>query len=291
MLIPHFQSNYSDSLFKFAFCTILLFLLVCSSTQAQWVGDYLGDERALYAETKQVNQFFRRFNCEEAPDGERYFPGQKGYRDPQLRLEYLSMLFDHQNEAITKKLRSAFILKVTDPNNSLFLDFHGEDWFAEVIVTVDYQGKEQQMTLFMELEEDKVGSKWVFKNVYFEPFHRLFAPQTNEELVPPFIHPLSHELDFMEFSKVFKNEESLEVYASNEFQPDYLTLFLYESKKQKLRFKTVNKVKFHFFQVDGWYFELNEFNRPGMNRGWLISQIMRLPPGQKEILLKYIYHK
>ncbi|MEM7370209.1 MAG: hypothetical protein AAF587_16495 [Bacteroidota bacterium] len=291
MLNIPFDSLLSRSLYKIIVFLVLLLLTISSSLQAQWVGDYLGDERALYAETKQVNQFFRRFNCEEAPDGERYFPGQKGYRDPKLRLEYLDMLFDHDNEAITRKLRSSFILKVTDPNRSVFLDFHGDDWFAEVNITVEYQGKEEKMTLFMDLEEGDVGSKWVFNNVYFEPFHRLFSAQVNEELVPPFIHPLSHELDFMEFSKVFKNKERLEVYASSEFQPDYLTLFLYESKQQKLRFKTVNKVKFHFFQVEGWYFELNEFNRPGTNKGWLISQMMRLPPGQKEILLKYIYHK
>lgn len=271
---------------------LLLLLACCSiSVHAQWVDDYLGDEKVLYAETKQVNQFFRRFNCEEGVDGERYFPGEKGYHDPDLRLDYLNMLFDHSNEAITRKLRSSFILSVTDPDNPTFLDFHGGDWFSEVTITVEFQGREEQMTLFMELEEAEVGSKWVFANVYSESLQRFFSHESNEELVPPFIHPLSHELDFMELLKVFRNKESLESYAATGFKPDYLTLFLYENKRQRIRFKTVNKVKFHFFQVEGWYFELDEFNRSGKNRGWLISQIARIPPGQKDILLKYIYHK
>ena len=35
------------------------------SSFGQGIGKYLGDESFMYAETKQINQFFRRFNAEE----------------------------------------------------------------------------------------------------------------------------------------------------------------------------------------------------------------------------------
>ena len=52
------------------------------------------DESKLYAETKQVNQFFRRFNGEEDEKGERYYPKDKQYRSEKLRRKYIGMLFD-----------------------------------------------------------------------------------------------------------------------------------------------------------------------------------------------------
>jgi hypothetical protein len=47
------------------------------------------DEGVLNASTKQVNQFFRRFNGEESTKGERYYEGDKDYRNPALRRDIL----------------------------------------------------------------------------------------------------------------------------------------------------------------------------------------------------------
>jgi hypothetical protein len=56
-------------------------------------------------------------------------------------------------------------------------------------------------------------------------------------------------------------------------------------------YQTIKHVRFHFFQVKDWYFELSEFNRPGYNSGWLISNLTRIPEDQKKMLLKYIYYE
>jgi len=51
------------------FPVVTLALIVWANTvKAQLVSD-LGDESKLYAESKQVNQFFRRFNGEEDEKG------------------------------------------------------------------------------------------------------------------------------------------------------------------------------------------------------------------------------
>ncbi len=50
--------------------------------RSQAIGNYVEDETDLYTSTKQVNQFFRRFNGEEDMKGERYYPEDKDYRDP-----------------------------------------------------------------------------------------------------------------------------------------------------------------------------------------------------------------
>ena len=272
---------------------ISFFMLLTSGfVMAQSVGNVIEDESDLYASTKQVNQFFRRFNGEEDLKGERLYPEDKGYRDQELRKKYLDILFDLDNKLITSGLKTEFINHSLDKNDPVYLEFLGGDWFAEVTTTFLYLGKEQYLTLFLQLEKDTVGSKWVISNVFFEPFARIFANQDSlRSAGQKFLHPMSHELDFMNLVRTFESKSTLEHYLAWKYHPDYLTLFIYEFKKGNLVFKTINKVKFHFFQVDGWYFELSDFNRKGYNTGWLISSLSKINNEEKELLMKYIYHE
>jgi hypothetical protein len=267
-------------------------LLAFTISQGQIAQDYLGDESDLYAATKQVNQFFRRFNGEEDFKGERYYPEDKMYRNRDLRKTYLENLFNSENPYITDALKQTFIDEMLDLKDPYFLEFHGGNWFAEVTTLVKYKSEDKYLTLFLQLEEDTVGSKWVITNVFFEPFAVIFADQDSlRQAGQKFLHPMSHELDFMNLVRAFDNRESLENYLAWKYEPDYLTLFIYEFKQGNIQFQTVSRVKFHFFQIPGWYFEISEYNRKGYNTGWLISTLMKISPDEKEILLKYIYHE
>ncbi|NTW23905.1 MAG: hypothetical protein HGA37_04320 [Lentimicrobium sp.] len=269
--------------------TCMVMLFISQGIEAQTFNSLLGDESILVAQTKQVNQFFRRFNAEESISGQRYYPGDKDYRSPELRKKYIDILFDNKNASLTEPLRESFTKDVLKSGSPSFLDFHDGQWFSEVSTIFVYLGKEEPVTLYLKLEEENQGYKWVITNVYFKKFHEFFHSQDNGD--QRFLHPLSHELDFMNLVRVFKEKEYVEQYTASDYHPDYLTLFLYEFKKGNLSFKNVSDVKFHFFQVPGWYFELSEFNRPGTNAGWLISAMLKLNENDKEILLKYLYHE
>lgn len=269
---------------------LLFFILLLASSmslRAQMVGD-LEDESKLYASSKQVNQFFRRFNGEEDEKGNRYYEGDKPYRSTKLRKKYLGILFDASNKGMTDAIKTDFAKNVLD--KSLLLDFHGGNWFSEVHTTFTQNGKDQPVTLFMALEKDHLGYKWVIQRVYADMFVPYFGRDTLK--VGKFLHPLSHELDFMNLRKAFMNSDSVSQFAAKNFKPDHLTLFLYEIKKGTLKFKTVTDVKFHFFQIDGWYFELAQFNRPGYNTGWLISNLTKLNTlADMDALRKYLYYE
>lgn len=266
--------------------TAAMFLAGLSGGNAQIIDDYLADEKYLYAATKQVNQFFRRFNGEEDEKGKRYYPDDKLYRDEKLRRQYIGMLFDNETSGYDDKLKKDFMKDVLSSDND-FLNFHGDDWFAEVHAVFTFNGKETPAVLFLNLEQDGKGHKWVFDQVYFEPFAQMFdidTAQTNE-----FLHPMSHEIDFMNLNKAFNNKERIENYTNKTYRPDFLSLFLYEIKKGGIKFKTIREVKFHFFQINNWYFEVSEFNRSGYNKGWLISSLVAVENEQKELLRRYIY--
>jgi len=269
--------------------TGLLLSMLASPLYAQIVGE-MEDESRLYAESKQVNQFFRRFNGEEDERGNRYYPGDKQYRSEKLRRQYLRVLFDESNLDISAALKTSFVKDVLDKSDGSILNFHGGNWFSELHTTFTMNGVSQRVILFMELEKHRYGTRWVIQKVHADIFEPYFKVDTVR--VGKFLHPMSHELDFMNLRKAFEKKDSINQFVVKRFQPDHLSLFLYEVKRGNLKFKTVNEVKFHFFQIDGWYFGISEFNRPGYNTGWLISNLVRLnSPSDKDLLRKFLYYE
>ena len=267
----------------------ILFILLSISLQAQLVGD-MDDESKLYAETKQVNQFFRRFNGEEDEKGERYYPKDRQYQNPKLRKQYIQILFDNSNQNLALDLKKDFIDDVLDKSDPDFLEFKGENWFAEVSTIFKANGKSQPITLFLRLEKAHLGRQWGIFKVHSDAWAKYFDRDTTE--VHQFLHPLSHELEFMNLRKAFANKDSVNQFAVRDFEPDLLSIFIYELSKGTYKFETVTDVKFHFFQIDNWYFELSQFNRKGYNTGWLISNLTKLNTSKDEKLLKkYLFYE
>ena len=269
-----------------AILTILINVLILSSF-GQSLSGITEEESTLYAQTKQVNQFFRRFNNEEDRFGKRYYPGDKEYRDPEFRKVYLNMLFDNEGYSISKALKDEFIADISVLDNPVFLNFHGNDWFAELSTTFSFNKSIVNPILFLTLEQENQGYKWVITNVYFDQFLKYFNKGDRDGIQKAFLHPMSHELDFMNLHKMFRNVKYSEYYADKGFVPDYRSLFFYEIKKGNLVFESVGKLKFHFFQVDGWYFEVAYFNRAGNNAGWLISKLYKVSAKEKEELIQF----
>jgi hypothetical protein len=266
-----------------------LLLLSSSVVSAQLVGD-MDDESKLYAQSKQVNQFFHRFNGEEDEKGKRYYDGDKQYRSVKLRKKYLGILFDQSNSGISDALKVEFSKAILDKPQTSVLDFHGAGWFAEVHTAFTVNGKDQDVTLFMKLEKDHLGTKWVIHRVHADMFDPFFVRDTTR--IGRFLHPMSHELDFMNLRRAFVNSDSITQFTDRHFTPDHLSVLLYELKKGEMKFKSVELVKFHFFQIDGWYFELSDFNRPGYNTGWLISNLVKFNnPSEKDLLQRYVLYE
>jgi len=275
------------SCYKLFFLVLPMVVWTSLTTAQNSIGSLTDDESSLYAQTKQVNQFFRRFNNEEDRYGVRYYPGDKLYRDNEFRNTYLNMIFDQSSTFIDQELKSEFIEDVTRSGSPKFLEFHGGSWFAEVAATFNYYGSKETLLLFLQLEDENLGSKWVITNVYFNRFLRLFYKGEESEIGNSFLHPMSHELDFMNIYKAFRDKNYVEYYGSQTYQPDYLSLLFYEIKNGNMSFVSVGQMKFHFFQINGWYFELSYFNRPGNNSGWLISKLYKITETEKEELIKF----
>ncbi len=269
--------------------TLLVLVALIKTTDAQVynnLGDVETDERALYTMTKQMSQFISRFNYEEDQYGKKLNPDSPDYRDRQKRKSVLPLLFDMENQRTNGSLRDFFIADLTETNSNYF-EFLGGKWYSEVSATFKWKGESVDISMIFAIEQENLGSKWVLTNVYFPEFSKLFPKGDIAEQEKHFLHPMSHELDFMNIHKVFKTPECVEYYASESYSTDYLTLFFYEIKNGNLVFEKVNSEKFHVFQIDNWYFEVSWFNRSGYNTGWLISNLIFLKDNEKEELLKF----
>ena len=265
---------------------LAVLLLLTGNAFAQTIGDFKMDETELYAMTKQMGQFMRRFNYEEDQFGNRLNPKDPKYRSNEMRRTSLPILFDQEKYGTQTELQRYFIEDVTK-GDSTYMTFLGGKWYSEVSCTFNYNGKPVNVMLFLAVEKEGLGSKWVLTNVYFSEFNKLFPTGEMTEREKHFLHPMSHELDFMNIYKIFKEPDVIEYYASKSFEPDYLTLFFYEIKKGNLIFQNVDTVKFHVFQIKDWYFEVSWFNRSGSNAGWLISNLIYIPEKEKKDLIKF----
>jgi len=262
-------------------------LALCFNVDAQILGnlgDVEMDERALYTMTKQMGQFINRFNYEEDQYGKKLNSNDPNFRNPEIRKNVLPLLFDLENPRTSGTLRDFFVEDLI--KNNQFMEFLGGQWYSEVSAKFKWKGKMVDISMIMALEEEGLGSKWVISNVFFSEFQKYFPQGELAEREKHFLHPMSHELDFMNIYKIFTDKQIVEYYASTKYMPDYLTLFFYEIKQGNLVFDHVDSVKFHVFQIKNWYFEVSWFNRDGYNSGWLISNLYYLKDEEKEALLK-----
>ncbi len=279
------RSKKTEVWFSILLVLVLLFLDL-APVKAQSLGDIQFDEANLYAMTKQMGQFIRRFDYEEDQFGYKINPKSHDYHNKQKRQQSLGILFDQETYGNQPDLQRFFIEDVT-ATDSTFMTFLGGRWYSEVSATFKYNGKLVNLIMILGVEQEGLGSKWVLNNIYFSEFNKLFPTGEITEKEKHFLHPMSHELDFMNIYKIFKEPEIIEYYASKRFEPDYLTLFFYEIKKGNLIFQHVDSVKFHVFQIKDWYFEVSWFNRNGSNAGWLISNLIYLPEKDKKDLIKF----
>ncbi len=268
------------------FSLVSLFTFITLFVNAQSYNGFSEDESNLYAMNKQVGQFVHRFNMEEDKFGKLLLKTDDKYRNNELRNKILPGMFDNHNPRTSGNLKKYFVSDVTNEDNPVFLNFLDKNWYAEVSATFEVNGTTENIVLFLTLEEENLGSKWILSNVYFRNFSVLFPKTDPTEQRKHFLHPQSHELDFMNLHKALENSEYVELYASTYYQPDYLTLFFYLMKTNQIKFKKIDNVKFHFFQIENWYFELSFFNRNDSNSGWLISNLIYVKEEDKQELIR-----
>jgi hypothetical protein len=236
------------------------------------IGDSLLREQ-LYHQVKQLDEFIARFNYKTDIYGH-----QINATHQSTRTQYLLSLFDiyyiKQISQTGSTIIQQFVNQVTDQRTPQFLKFADENLFALTQCQVSYKGKEYAMQLLLKVELAPNGAaKWVI----YDARGDFLKPSLRTHDVSIYIPPNSHETNFISMRQALqKNSQQAIDYAYKNFQPDQMSIFLFEISNKNLKIKFIDKITYHLLQLDGWAFTIDFFNRPDQNSGWLISKLMKL---------------
>ena len=243
-------------------------------------------EDIFVARIKQFNEFADRFNLKTDFDGN---TADSVFKARMPRERMIPLLFDLNDPRIQNsekeyseayiRIKEEFVEEVIKKNILLYK--YSPGIIAEARARVIYKGEPQQIRLF--LVQEIVGNnsvKWVLRSAKGDILN-IFKTDTS---MVRFIPPSSNETDFINLKRALEDTDYLQYYASQDYEPDFLTLFFYYIKAGIIKYEYVEEVVYHIIDIPGWYLKVKEFNRNELNSGWLITDIARNEYGITEFI-------
>ena len=227
-------------IFHAVLSVVLLGICTCSSLSGQIVYHPAGQRFAF--QVKQIDEFIERFNGENSTLLRVYM--QKHFPDrPMSRYDLLASLFNQADTSWIAGDIEAFLRQITDRNHPVCLSYYDRDWYAQLDCQVMYKGKEESVSLVLQVETtaDK-ASEWVLRSV-----DAAFLHLPEETHPSAMLNPVSHGTDFINLEQLFRNKRYIRSYLHRDFEEDALTLFIRELAEGNLEFGQIRQITYHFF--------------------------------------------
>ena len=253
--------------------TVAVFATVILPLQSQvYIGNPF-NEYQMKARVKQLDEFVSRFNYEKDIEG----IVVKNQQDTAKRKIYVASLFN--KELVTNAKENVlqvyyeFIETVINPSKPVYLHFSDTNWTAQAICKAVFKGKPVQISLFLKTEKINDDEyKWVINSVKGEIFD-LKPDKKNPGLM---ISPVDNELSFMSLADIDGAAgRNIVNYSYKNYSADKLSVFNTLIYNELLNIEYVQKIVYHFYQVSGFIFTVEHFERESNNAGWLISSIIK----------------
>lgn len=230
---------------------------------------------------KQMDEFMARFNGEESIQNDVV----DSLKYP-VNLVYLFNrdLFAANRDSMQNAVET-FISTVLDSKTKLYYEDGG--WLAEVGCNCIYKGQNDTLTLYLKPEKnEEFNYRWVIVGAKGKLLH-LMPPKRNRGLE---ILPNNHEIAFRALSKITSlGSNNILNYAARDYEPDELSAFYALIYADVLKVESTGKITYHFFEVPGYTFTVDRFNRQGTNVGWLISTLMPMNEAEKQIYYDHLF--
>ncbi len=252
------------------------------------------DSKNVLIKVKQLNQFFNRFNnCEDLLTGEQKSDSLIKQQRENLsqfelaRKRVLLTLFNHKDSTTLKRKDIVdFINFVSVDSNKVKLSYYDRDWFATVKCQMKLYDKNITISLVLKnIGNIQSGYRWIIQSLKSD---LKYESSTIRDSLK-FISPMNHELGFMDLYNVFNDPKSIMHYMAKKMDSDQSGAMLFLIQAGLLKYEKIEAVRYHFLQVDGWTFTVEDFNRSDKNSGWLISDLTRNTSEQKELYKRKIY--
>ncbi len=267
----------------------ILLLLVCKCSISFSQANANEYETDFAWHVKQVDEFIERFNNKDETLIKLY---AKKYNSSAVltREVLLKSLFNAESKSWNIGDIKSFINQVNNKKRPVYINFFDNSWCAKLVCSVNWKGKPQTVLLTLKIKKlPDESSKWVITGAEagFLKQQRLTDSIANRPLTPvpvardpkTSLHPFSHATRFMNIDLVSKDKINIENYyvkTVSEGTND-LPTFINEVVNNRLVVKRAVSLNYKFYQISGWVFEVNEFDRQSRNSGWLISKLTKVP--------------
>jgi len=263
---------------SFSICQHHLFSQVYSNNDG-------AKEKHFIYEVKEIDEFFERFNDD---------PGsfiRDVYKTHHTkfnidRQQLIRSLFNYENMSWDSVIMNKFISEVTKKKKPIYLDFYGDNWYAELSCKFKYNSSSIVIPIIMKIEmTQNKGSKWMIAAVGSSTLKSkiVVTEMAQSKIKTKFISPTSHGTNFVSLKRAFEDKENLSNYfESIHFKRSNMLEFYNAILNREIEFLDVIKIKYHFLLADKWIFTVENFPREALNSGWLINYIQRVSAFEME---------
>lgn len=237
-------------------------------------------------EVKQIDEFFERFNN----DQHSLLASYVKLKYPEIEINRISMiksLFNTRVGGSGPDLIQEFCTQVSDTSKPAYLDFYSGDWYAEAVCKFKLNGQVTEVLILLKIQqEENGGAKWMIARAFSK---RLTS--SDQAIVFPlkiscckFLNPMSHATNFISLSRAFTDKRNLSDYLDADFlRYPSSKAFIGALLKDQLEYLHVKEIRYHFLQIDGWIFTVNQYRRNSVHSGWLVSSLIKSTDKEKEM--------
>jgi hypothetical protein len=236
-------------------------------------------EKHFVYEVKEIDEFFERFNDERNSFIRGVYNAHHiKFNIPRQRL--VRSLFNYENMWKDSVLMNKFVSNVTSKKNPIYINYYGDDWYAELTCEFNYKGASIIIPVFMKIElTQNKGSKWMIVAVGSSALRtKIVVTEMAESKVKTnIISPTSNGTNFVSLKRAFDDTENLSNYFDSACLKRSNMLEFYNAiLRRKIDFQNVAKIKYHFLLSEGWIFTVEDFIREELNSGWLINHLQKV---------------
>ena len=226
-------------------------------------------ELAYEASVKGIDEFMSRFNGYE-----QHLMVDKHATD-QVRQNLLT-LFDAGNTNDVE-LKLAMVDTILSRGTQLL--YNSKMWYAQATCKMFYKKREVLLNIFLRTEQTPSGlSYWGLAGVDGLTQNGIIDTTQWRS-----ISPVEHEINFIGLESIVnKNREHFAGYRCRDIQIDELSAFLALVQAGDLTFDYCEGVRYHFLNVPGFIFTVENQMRTNTNSGWLISDVIEADFDEKE---------
>jgi hypothetical protein len=236
-------------------------------------------EKHFIYEVKEIDEFFERFN----DDPGSFIRGVYKAHHTKFNIDrrrLIRSLFNYENMSWDSVMMNKFISEVTKKKKQIYLDFYGDNWYAELTCKFKYNSSSIVIPIIMKIEmTQNKGSKWMIVAVGSSTLRSkiVLTEMAQSKIKTNIISPTSYGTNFVSLKRAFEDKENLSGYFETfYFKRSHMLEFYNAILNHEIEFLDVIKIKYHFLLADKWIFTVENFPREALNSGWLINNIQRV---------------